>query len=147
MTPQGTQNTGSYYGTLSGTGATSTAIVAVPAVQAPNMVLQVTCDGSDPSFTCQPYTFTATVGKGNATPVLTSISPTSPANNQTVYATATVRGPALPEAPIPTGNVQLRENNTATIAPVFHCTIRVTGTTTPAIRARPARTAPKPPRR
>ena len=106
--PSGTSDTNTYTGTLSGSGGTAVAQVLVPGVQAGNDVFLISCDGSDPSFSCP--TQRVTVSFLKATPAVTiTNSPTSPNSGDTVTFQANIVG-AGNNAAAPTGNVNFLNN-------------------------------------
>ncbi len=106
--PSGTSDTNTYTGTLSGSGGTAVAQVLVPGVQAGSDVFLISCDGTDPSFTCPTQRVTANFLK--ATPAVTlTYSPTSPNSGDTVAFQAAIAA-AGNNAASPTGNVNFLNN-------------------------------------
>jgi len=113
VTPQGTNDSSTYTGTLTASGAiTSTATVAVPATQGGSVTLQVNCTSTNSSYTCfSPISVTATVGLG--TPTMTvSTSPNPTVANQNTTFTATVTGATGSKYPVPAGNVSFFNGST-----------------------------------
>jgi hypothetical protein len=108
VAPQGTSDHTSYTGTLSGSGGTATAVVAVAAVQGGGDVFQTNCTtGTD--FTCyNPQNVTAQVSLGTSTMTVTA-NPVSPTAGQTDTITATVSGKGG-VYPTPQGNVDFYDN-------------------------------------
>ena len=108
--PQGTSDTTTYTGTLSGSGATATATVTVDAVQGGADVFKANCT-TGTTFTCfSPVNVTAQVGAGTPSMSL-SVSPASPTAGQTATFSTTVRGGGG-KYPTPTGNIAFYDSGT-----------------------------------
>ena len=109
VAPQGTSDTKTYTGTLSGTNGTATASVTLPAIQAGNVVLLVNCVSADASFTCyNPVQISAAESQGTAT-IKLAVTPNPPVTGTTTNFTATVSAPGA-AYPAPTGNVVFSDN-------------------------------------
>jgi hypothetical protein len=108
VSPQGTPDTTTYSGTLSGSGGTATAIVAVAAVQGGADVFKANCT-TNSSFTCyNPQNVTAQVSLGTPTVVVTA-SPVAPTNGQTDTISVTLSGNGS-VYPTPSGNINFYDN-------------------------------------
>ncbi|HEY4357609.1 MAG TPA: Ig-like domain repeat protein [Acidobacteriaceae bacterium] len=103
--PKGTPDTNTYTKAVSGSGGVATATVLMPAVQAGSDTFLVTCDNSDPSFSCAQPQVAITVGKVTPAVKLTVSGLTS----SSVTLSATVVG-AGNGALAPGGNVTFYNN-------------------------------------
>ena len=108
--PQGTADTTTYTGTLSGSGGTATATVAVDAVQGGADVFKANCT-TGTTFTCySPVNVTAQISLGTPRMALTA-SPATVVTGTTETLTATLSGNGTPY-PTPAGNVDFYDNGT-----------------------------------
>jgi hypothetical protein len=106
--PQGTTDNTTYSGTLSGTGGTATAMVAVAGVQGGADVFKANCT-TDTTFTCYaPQNVTVQVGAGTPAVVLTA-TPTAPTAGQTATLSIAASGKGG-VYPTPTGNIAYYDN-------------------------------------
>jgi hypothetical protein len=111
VSPQGTSDTGSYTGTLAGTGATTTAAVQVAAVQGGSVTFLAQCT-TTASFSCSnPGRITGSNNLGTPTMKLTA-APVPPVNGTTTNFTATVSG-AGGKYPTPAGNLTFEDNGSS----------------------------------
>ena len=111
VTPQGTSDTSTYTGTLTGTGATTTAAVQVPAVQGGSVTFLAQC-ATTTTFACSnPGRITGSNNLGTPTIKLVA-APLPPVNGTATNLTATVSG-AGGKYPTPAGNIIFEDNGSS----------------------------------
>ncbi len=92
VSPQGTKNTASATGAVTGTSGTASGTVLLPVYEAGEFTLLISCTDADPSYSCDsPIAVQMTVGKGLTTTSITGV-PTDPAVGVAYTLTATVAG-------------------------------------------------------